>query len=140
MGRVPGPEPAPPPQQRVAPLVVGVVGRSLEAVKPGRMVADKYRVEREIGRGGFGVVVQARHLALDQIVAIKVLTPSEEGGWKEDAARFKREAQATAALRSEHVVRILDVDFLEDGSPYTVMEYLEGETLIRRSTRAARLR
>jgi serine/threonine-protein kinase len=93
------------------------------------MIAEKYRVERELGRGGFGVVVQARHLAIDQLVAIKVLTPSEEGGWQEDSARFKREAQATAALRSEHVVRILDADFLEDGSPYTVMEYLEGETL-----------
>jgi len=93
------------------------------------MIAGKYRVERELGRGGFGVVVRARHLTIDQIVAIKVLTPSEEGAWKDDAARFKREAQATAALRSEHVVRILDVDSLEDGSPYIVMEYLEGETL-----------
>jgi len=108
---------------------VGVVGRSLDAVKPGRMIAEKYRVEKELGRGGFGVVVQARHLAIDQVVAIKVLTPSDESVWKEDAARFKREAQATAALRSEHVVRILDVDSLEDGSPYMVMEYLEGETL-----------
>ncbi len=106
-----------------------VVGRSLEAVKPGRMIAGKFRVDKELGRGGFGVVVQARNLTIDQVVAIKVLTPSEESAWTEDAARFKREAQATAALRSEHVVRILDVDFLEDGSPYMVMEYLEGETL-----------
>jgi serine/threonine protein kinase len=129
MGRAPGTPTqasAPPPQQPGAGVVVG---RSLEAVKPGRMIAGKYRVEKELGRGGFGVVVQARHLAIDQLVAIKVLTPSEEGAWQEDAARFKREAQATAALRSEHVVRILDVDSLEDGSPYTVMEYLEGETL-----------
>ena len=55
--------------------------------------------------------------------------PARRATWKEDAARFKREAQATAALRSEHVVRILDVDFLPSGSPYMVMEYLEGETL-----------
>ena len=124
MGRAPGP---PSPPQHVAGSVM--VGRSLEALKPGRMIADKYRVEKELGRGGFGVVVQARHLTIDQIVAIKVLTLSEESEWQDDAARFKREAQATAALRSEHVVRILDVDSLEDGSPYTVMEYLEGETL-----------
>ena len=114
--------------QRLA-ATSAVVGRSLEAVKPGRMIAGKFRVEKELGRGGFGVVVQARNLTIDQVVAIKVLTPSEESAWTEDAARFKREAQATAALRSEHVVRILDVDFLEDGSPYMVMEYLEGETL-----------
>ena len=119
---------APEVPQRAAPASA-VVGRSLEAVKPGRMIAGKFRVEKELGRGGFGVVVQARNLTIDQVVAIKVLTPSEESAWTEDAARFKREAQATAALRSEHVVRILDVDFLEDGSPYMVMEYLEGETL-----------
>jgi serine/threonine protein kinase len=75
------------------------------------------------------VVVRARHLAIDQHVAIKVLTAGEDGEWNEDAARFKREGQATAALRGEHVVRILDVDVLPNGSPYMVMEYLEGETL-----------
>jgi eukaryotic-like serine/threonine-protein kinase len=95
------------------------------------MIADKYRVERELGRGGFGIVVSALHLQLDQKVAIKILTAGEGGdaGWKEDAARFHREGQATAALRSPHVVRILDVDVLESGNPYMVMEYLEGETL-----------
>lgn len=108
-----------------------VVGRSQKAVRPGMVIADKYRVQKELGRGGFGVVVRAVHLAMDQIVAIKILTVGEggEAEWKEDAARFKREAQATAALRSEYVVRMLDADFLEDGSPYMVMEYLEGETL-----------
>lgn len=105
--------------------------RPQQVVKAGTMIADKYRVEKELGRGGFGVVVRARHLAIDQIVAIKILTPGDggEAEWREDAARFKREAQATAALRSEHVVRILDVDLLESGAPYIVMEYLEGETL-----------
>lgn len=130
MGRAPGPTThVKGARGEVQPEGSVVVGRTLEAVKPGRMIAGKYRVERELGRGGFGVVVQARHLAIDQVVAIKVLTPAEDGGWKEDAARFKREAQATAALRSEHVVRILDVDSLEDGSPYMVMDFLEGETL-----------
>jgi serine/threonine-protein kinase len=102
-----------------------------QVVKAGAMIADKYRIEKELGRGGFGVVVRARHLAIDQVVAIKILTGAEGGQpeRREDAARFTREAQATAALRSEHVVRILDVDFLEDGNPYMVMEYLEGETL-----------
>jgi serine/threonine protein kinase len=111
----------------LTPLVS--VGRSQDIVKVGSMIGDKYRVEQELGRGGFGVVVRARHLAIDQLVAIKVLTASEDGEWKEDAARFKREGQATAALRGEHVVRILDVDVLPSGSPYMVMEYLEGETL-----------
>ena len=111
----------------LTPLVS--VGRSQDVVKVGSVIGDKYRVEQELGRGGFGVVVRARHLAIDQVVAIKVLTAGEDSEWKEDAARFKREGQATAALRGEHVVRILDVDVLPNGSPYMVMEYLEGETL-----------
>jgi serine/threonine-protein kinase len=100
--------------------------------KPGAFIGDKYRIEREIGRGGFGVVVRAMHLTLDQRVAIKVLTEGEgstQQEWEEDAARFRREAKATAALKSEHVVRVLDVDVLEYGYPYIVMEYLEGKTL-----------
>ena len=108
-----------------------IVGRPQHSVRPGTVIADKYRVLRELGRGGFGIVVSAIHLQLDQTVAIKILTAGDDGdaGWKEDAARFRREGQATAALRSEHVVRILDVDVLESGNPYMVMEYLEGETL-----------
>lgn len=101
-------------------------------VKVGTMIGDKYRIEREIGRGGFGVVVRAVHLALDQRVAIKVLTEGDgltDAEFEEDAARFRREAKATAALRSDHVVRVLDVDVLESGYPYIVMEYLEGKTL-----------
>lgn len=100
--------------------------------KPGAMIGDKYRIERELGRGGFGVVVRAIHLTLDQRVAIKVLTEGEgstEAEFAEDAARFRREAKATAALRSDHVVRVLDVDVLDSGYPYIVMEYLEGKTL-----------
>ncbi|MDB4943832.1 MAG: Protein kinase, partial [Labilithrix sp.] len=99
---------------------------------PGSVIGGKYRIERELGRGGFGVVVSAVHLTLDQRVAIKVLTTVEGTGtaeWREDLARFRREARATAALRSEHVVRVLDVDVLPAGNPYLVMEYLEGHTL-----------
>ncbi|MBX3211466.1 MAG: serine/threonine protein kinase [Labilithrix sp.] len=117
--------------QRMAHAALVTV-RAPPNVKPGTMIGEKYRVEREIGRGGFGVVVRAMHLTLDQRVAIKVLTEGEgttDLEWAEDAARFRREAKATAALRSEHVVRVLDVDVLESGYPYIVMEYLEGKTL-----------
>ena len=70
--------------------------------RPGAVLADKYRVEKELGRGGFGVVLRALHLALDQRVAIKVLTEgdgSTAADIEVDAERFRREAQATAALR-----------------------------------------
>src|SRR5688572_17183137 len=107
------------------------VPRPAPDVRPGVIIADKYRIEKELGRGGFGIVVKARHLQLDQPVAIKVLTEGEggEAEWQEDAARFRREALATAALKGDHVVRVLDVDVLPSGCPYIVMEYLEGETL-----------
>lgn len=136
-GRGKTPRSIPPPVQTArmnnAPARPGeTVVRPPPNTKVGAMIGDKYRIEREIGRGGFGVVVRAMHLQLDQRVAIKVLTESEgstEQEWNEDAARFRREAKATAALRSEHVVRVLDVDVLEHGYPYIVMEYLEGKTL-----------
>lgn len=99
-------------------------------LKPGAVLKDKYRLEQELGRGGFGIVFRAVHLTLDQRVAIKVLTESVGlAEWGADVERFRREAQATAALRSPHVVRILDVDVLDDGRPFMVMEHLEGETL-----------
>jgi len=106
--------------------------RPAPTIKPGMMIGEKYRIERELGRGGFGVVVRAIHLALDRRVAIKVLLEDEgatEAEWAEDAARFRREAKATAALRSQHVVRVLDVDVLDSGHPYIVMEFLQGKTL-----------
>ena len=110
-----------------------IVGRPSQLpVAAGTVIAEKYRVEREIGRGGFGVVVSAWHLHLDQRVAIKILLVAEGMGaasFREDAARFRREGRATASLRSEHVVRVHDVDVLDSGHPYIVMEYMEGETL-----------
>jgi serine/threonine protein kinase len=98
----------------------------------GTMLGGKYLIERELGRGGFGIVVRATHVALGRRVAIKVLTESENASpaeWAEDSERFRREAKATAALRSEHVVRVLDVDELPSGHPYIVMELLRGRTL-----------
>jgi serine/threonine-protein kinase len=123
---VPAPPLAPPPPQSSA------TAKPQPDLRPGATIGDKYRVEREIGRGGFGVVLRARHLTLDQRVAIKVLTEGEgstEAEFEEDAARFRLEARATAALKSEYVVRVLDVDVLPSGFPYIVMEYLEGKTL-----------
>lgn len=91
----------------------------------GDVIAGKYRIEREIGRGGMGVVVMATHIDLDQRVAIKVLQKS--AAYNQDALmRFMREARAAAKIRSEHVARVMDVGKLEDGLTYIVMEYLEG--------------
>jgi serine/threonine-protein kinase len=97
-------------------------------VKPGDVLAGKYRVERELGIGGMGIVVAARHLDLDQLVAVKLMLQSK-GGNVEGQQRFVREARAAARLKSQHVGRVLDVGTLENGTPYMVMEYLEGRDL-----------
>src|SRR5580704_14360460 len=106
-------------------------------VPVGELVAGKYRVERVIGHGGMGVVVAAMHEQLAQRVAIKMLLPEVKTS-ANALARFTREARAAAAIRGEHVARVLDVGELEGGAPYIVMEYLEGrdlaETIVARGT------
>ena len=92
------------------------------------VLLGKYRVEQVLGQGGMGTVVRARHLSLDEAVAIKVLN-SELALSTELAQRFVREARATARLRSRHAVRVTDVGELDDGTPYMVMEMLEGTDL-----------
>jgi serine/threonine protein kinase len=98
-------------------------------------VAGKYRLERVIGEGGMGVVVAATHVELDQQVAIKFLLP-EAMRHPEVVERFLREAKVAAKVKSEHVARVSDVGRAareagesEPGTPFIVMEYLEGSDL-----------
>jgi serine/threonine-protein kinase len=94
---------------------------------PGTVIAGgKYRVNRLLGEGGMGWVVVATHLQLEQRVALKFMRSAKN---PEAVARFLREARAAARIQSEHVARVSDVGTLENGSPYLVMEYLEGEDL-----------
>jgi eukaryotic-like serine/threonine-protein kinase len=98
------------------------------APRTGDIVAGKYRVERVLGSGGMGLVLEAMHLELEQRVAIKLLLPHVAHS-PESVERFLREARYAAKIKSEHVVRILDVARLDSGSPYIVMEYLDGQDL-----------
>jgi serine/threonine-protein kinase len=95
---------------------------------PGTIIANKYRIDRIIGSGGMGLVVQATHLELREPVAIKVLLP-EVSQNPEASARFLREARAAARLKGVHVARSTDVGKLENGQRYMVMEYLDGSDL-----------
>ncbi len=99
-----------------------------DGVSEGDVIAGKYRLERLIGEGGMGKVVVARHLELDELVAIKFLLPDALAN-SEAVMRFAREARASVKIRSEHVARTLDVGKLDNGTPYMVMEYLEGADL-----------
>jgi serine/threonine protein kinase len=102
--------------------------RAESGPQEGSVVAGKYVVERVLGVGGMGVVVAARHLELDERVALKFLLP-ETLQHPDVVARFSREARAAVRIKSEHVARIIDVGRLDDGAPYIVMEYLEGGDL-----------
>jgi len=103
-------------------------------VKPGDVLAGKYRVERVLGLGGMGVVVAATHVELHELRALKFMLPEV----LENAVaveRFLREARAAARLRTEHVAKVYDIGRLENGAPYMVMEHLEGadlRTLLRK--------
>ena len=94
----------------------------------GDLVAGKYRVDRVLGEGGMGVVVAATHEQLEQRVALKYLLPALVSN-VEVVRRFLREARAAVKIQSEHVARVLDVGATESGTPYMVMEYLDGEDL-----------
>src|SRR5262249_17803499 len=94
----------------------------------GDVVAGKYRVFHVLGVGGMGVVVSAQHIHLAQPVAIKFLLPAASSE-PEPIARFLREARAVASLKSDHIVRVVDVDTLTSGAPYMVMEHLVGTDL-----------
>lgn len=95
----------------------------------GTVIAGKYRVERMIGQGGMGVVLAARHLGLDEMVAVKLIREERAVAGSDALARFQREARAAARIKSEHVARVLDVDRLPEGSPYIVMELIDGTDL-----------
>ncbi len=94
-------------------------------VREGDILAGKYRVEKILGVGGMGVVVAAMHTELDERVALKFLLPAAAAN-PAVVGRFSREARAAAKIKSQHVARVSDVGALENGTPYIVMEYLEG--------------
>src|SRR6478752_8230518 len=93
-------------------------------------VAGRYSLERELGRGGMGVVYLAREVRLDRPVAIKLLPPELAviGALRD---RFLREARTAARLSHPYIVPIHSVDEI-DGFVFYVMAYVDGETLAQR--------
>jgi serine/threonine-protein kinase len=94
----------------------------------GKVVGDKYRVERLIGSGGMGTVWEGVHSALGQKVAIKFIKPAY-ASHADARKRFEIEARAAAKLKTKHAVQVYDFGLTDDGIPYIVMEYLEGRSL-----------
>jgi dipeptidyl aminopeptidase/acylaminoacyl peptidase len=96
---------------------------------PGASFGARYRIERELGRGGMGRVFAARDLKLGRQVALKVLSRGLAD--EQQVMRFEREARAAGALSHPNIVVIYDAG-IEGASPYIISELLEGVTLRQR--------
>ena len=92
------------------------------------VLKETYRIDRLLGKGGMGAVYQATHLRLGSKVAVKLLL-SGVSRHAEVQHRFRREAKVAMDLSDENIVHIHDYDVTPEGTPFIVMEYLEGEDL-----------
>jgi len=115
-GRVTDPELSPPAPDDPSPSWVG------------RIIDGRYRIRELLGEGGMGAVYIAEHLSLRKQVAFKVIRP-EFAGNEEIAARFTREAMATAQLDHPNVASALDYGTLPDGGAYLVTQLVRGRSL-----------
>ncbi|RYE76366.1 MAG: serine/threonine protein kinase, partial [Myxococcales bacterium] len=101
----------------------------MSVLAPGTIVGGRYRVERELARGGHGAVFVAQHTVTEEQVALKVLWPHILSS-PSAVERFQLEASVAARVNSEHIVRVLDAGFDEPlAMPFLVMELLQGKTL-----------
>jgi eukaryotic-like serine/threonine-protein kinase len=105
-----------------------IAAPSLSDPLVGRVLDEKYRLDRRLGEGGMGTVYQATHLLIERPVAVKVL---HQRFVEDEAAqeRFRREARAAGRLRHTNAVTVTDFGRTSDGCVYIVMELLEGRNL-----------
>jgi len=132
---------------QVGAVVLSVLRRSVTAppgvplpdedeapLAPGTVIADRYRIDGVVGRGGMGTVYRAEHLALARPVALKVLRTAH-GARSDIVQRFQREAVAASHIRHPGIVEVTDFGRTPEGRFYLAMEFIEGETLARRLAR-----
>ncbi len=113
-----------------------MIGASqIDEIYQGLVVANTYKIVSLLGRGGMGTVWAAEHARLPgKKVAVKVLHP-EICADEEALARFRQEAEITGRLGHRNIVDVHDFNELPNGSPYIVLEFLEGESLAERLKR-----
>lgn len=98
----------------------------------GQLLERKYRVDRAVAEGGFGIVYAGHHIALDAPIAIKVLKRAlhlDDDAWDALREQFLAEARTVAKITHPGVVKVLDAGTTNDGLPWIVMEWIAGETL-----------
>jgi serine/threonine protein kinase len=95
----------------------------------GQLIADKYEILSMLGKGGMSVVYKAKHNMMSRMVAVKMLRP-ELVAVPQLLQRFKQESNAVSALRHPNIVTVFDYGLLNSsGTPYLIMDYLEGDVL-----------
>ncbi len=94
----------------------------------GQVIGDRYQIERKLGEGGMGEVYLARHVLMDRLCAIKIMSPALSKD-PDAIARFNREATNASKISHPNVCAVYDFGFTPDGVLYLAMEYLEGREL-----------
>src|SRR5581483_950213 len=100
----------------------------------GQVLVETYRVERLIAEGGMAAVYEARHVRVPKRFAVKFLR-QQLANHAEALARFRREAEIIAELEHPNIVQLIDYNVADDGAPYIVLEFLDGEDLGSRLAR-----
>jgi serine/threonine protein kinase len=103
----------------------------------GAVLVETYRIERLIAEGSMGSVYEARHLRIPKRFAVKFLRIGLEDN-SEALQRFRREAEVVATLEHPNVVGLYDYNVGEDGVPYIILEYLDGEDVATRLRRTGK--
>jgi len=107
-------------------------GTALTAIKKdsliGTVLGGRYEIEERIGGGAMGEVYKAKHRLMKRQVAIKMMHPQTISG-ASALKRFQKEAEMASALNHPNILTVHDFGVSDDGSPYLVMNYLEGKSL-----------
>jgi eukaryotic-like serine/threonine-protein kinase len=109
------------------PEIEGSLGATYDS-PIGTVLADRYEILSEIGRGGMSIVYRGRHLLMDRICAIKMLLAQLMYD-QTSKKRFQLEAEAASCLKHPNIIAVYDYGIAPTGQPYLVMEYLVGESL-----------